>query len=357
MTYRPNAESLAGRVIGFFTLNPGEELTLDDIIAKFVDPGDSRNVHTQLMVACDHDMVVYDPEEDVYRKGPVDMPSLISRDPSEPPPPKRPGTWKRAARSSAPSINDDHVGLLADPVAPACGAQDEMDGGGADHAALAVPKQHEARDRRFVEPVARFDRPDGQEIGLDQGPETLALGAGGTTAAAVSIPDGGRGRDGAGHWEAIGSSQGNGLPAGTEAGEQVSATADRNREGDPWRDLPQGEHQSGIPEQLATGERLGGIAGGSRALPLAGQDRAGGEELGQPVDNSPMGVVRNHLLNTLADLRNPDKPMALDRARVVAEVSRELISSAKVEVEYLKVTQQRRGAFFTGLLPTQGGDA
>ena len=47
--------------------------------------------------------------------------------------------------------------------------------------------------------------------------------------------------------------------------------------------------------------------------------------------------------------------MAVDRARAVAEVARELISSAKVEVEYLKVTQQRRGAFFEAL-PAPGGN-
>ena len=71
MIYRPNPESLAARVLGFFALNPDEELTLDDIAAKFVDPGDSRNVHSQLMAACDHDMLVYDPQDDLYRKGPV----------------------------------------------------------------------------------------------------------------------------------------------------------------------------------------------------------------------------------------------------------------------------------------------
>lgn len=73
MTYRPPADSLAARVIGFFALNPDEELSLEDIAAKFTEPGDSRNLHTQLMAACDHDYLIYEPEEDVYRQGPEKM--------------------------------------------------------------------------------------------------------------------------------------------------------------------------------------------------------------------------------------------------------------------------------------------
>ena len=67
-------------------------------------------------------------------------------------------------------------------------------------------------------------------------------------------------------------------------------------------------------------------------------------------------AVRQHLLETLKDLRNPDRPMPIDRAKAVAEVATVLVNSAKVEVEYLKVTQQRRGAFFEAL-PTPVGEA
>lgn len=56
--------------------------------------------------------------------------------------------------------------------------------------------------------------------------------------------------------------------------------------------------------------------------------------------------MREHLLNTLADLRRVENPMPIDRAKAVAEVAAVLVNSAKVEVEYLKVTQQRKGAFF-----------
>lgn len=61
-----------------------------------------------------------------------------------------------------------------------------------------------------------------------------------------------------------------------------------------------------------------------------------------------------HLLNTLADLRNPAKPMELARAKVIGEVAAVLVNSARVEVEYLRTTQQRRGAFFEALPAPKG---
>ncbi len=79
MTYRPNPESLAARVLGFLALHPGASLTLADVAAKFVEPEDGRNIHTQLMIACDHDMLTYAPEQDTYSKGPVDMPSAFEK--------------------------------------------------------------------------------------------------------------------------------------------------------------------------------------------------------------------------------------------------------------------------------------
>lgn len=62
-----------------------------------------------------------------------------------------------------------------------------------------------------------------------------------------------------------------------------------------------------------------------------------------------IATVRQHLLDTLADLRKQDNPMPIDRAKAVAEVATVLVNSAKVEVDYLKVTQQRRGQFFEAL--------
>jgi hypothetical protein len=55
--------------------------------------------------------------------------------------------------------------------------------------------------------------------------------------------------------------------------------------------------------------------------------------------------LREHLLATLADLRNRENPMEPDRARAVAQVASVLVDTAKVEVDYLKVTNQDRSGF------------
>lgn len=55
--------------------------------------------------------------------------------------------------------------------------------------------------------------------------------------------------------------------------------------------------------------------------------------------------LRHHLLDTLADLRNRDAPMEPDRARAVAQVASVLVDTAKVEIEYLKVTDKQYSEF------------
>lgn len=55
--------------------------------------------------------------------------------------------------------------------------------------------------------------------------------------------------------------------------------------------------------------------------------------------------LRQHLMNTLADLRNKEAPMEPDRARAVAQVAGVLVDTAKVEIEYLKATGQDRSSF------------
>lgn len=55
--------------------------------------------------------------------------------------------------------------------------------------------------------------------------------------------------------------------------------------------------------------------------------------------------MRQALLDTLHDLRDREHPMEPDRARAVAQVAGVLVDSAKVEVEYLRVTQQDTSAF------------
>jgi len=49
-------------------------------------------------------------------------------------------------------------------------------------------------------------------------------------------------------------------------------------------------------------------------------------------------TVRQHLLDTLTDLRNRENPMEIDRARAVADVARVLVDSAKVEVDFIKAS-------------------
>lgn len=55
--------------------------------------------------------------------------------------------------------------------------------------------------------------------------------------------------------------------------------------------------------------------------------------------------LRQHLLDTLADLRNRDNPMEPDRARAVAQVASVLVDSAKVEVDYIRATGSDRSDF------------
>jgi hypothetical protein len=64
--------------------------------------------------------------------------------------------------------------------------------------------------------------------------------------------------------------------------------------------------------------------------------------------------LRQHLLETLADLRRPHGAMEPDRARAVAQVAGVLVDSARVEVDYLKATGQDVSNFIDGLkAPTE----
>jgi len=49
----------------------------------------------------------------------------------------------------------------------------------------------------------------------------------------------------------------------------------------------------------------------------------------------------------LDDLRDRENPMDLDRARTIAKVADALIDSARVEIEFLKVTGQETSQFLT----------
>lgn len=55
--------------------------------------------------------------------------------------------------------------------------------------------------------------------------------------------------------------------------------------------------------------------------------------------------VRQSLLDTLADLRNRENPMDVDRARAVAQVASVLVDTAKAEIDYIKATGADRSDF------------
>lgn len=61
--------------------------------------------------------------------------------------------------------------------------------------------------------------------------------------------------------------------------------------------------------------------------------------------------LRDHLFATIEHLLDDEKPMETDRARAVAEVAHQLIESAKVEVQFLRVTGAGADES-TGFIPT-----
>lgn len=64
--------------------------------------------------------------------------------------------------------------------------------------------------------------------------------------------------------------------------------------------------------------------------------------------------LRNHLFETLEALKDDEKPMDLKRAQAIADVARVIVESAKVEVNFLKVTGQLKS---TDFLPADDGDS
>jgi hypothetical protein len=58
--------------------------------------------------------------------------------------------------------------------------------------------------------------------------------------------------------------------------------------------------------------------------------------------------LRNHLFATLEALQDEENPMEIDRAKAIADIANVIVNSAKVEVDFLKVTGKDRG---TGFIP------
>lgn len=71
--------------------------------------------------------------------------------------------------------------------------------------------------------------------------------------------------------------------------------------------------------------------------------------------NDKISDLRQHLFDTLRDLRGDD--MELDRAKAICEVAKQITDSAKVEVDYLRATEQTQGTGFIhdDQLPTTRG--
>ncbi len=71
--------------------------------------------------------------------------------------------------------------------------------------------------------------------------------------------------------------------------------------------------------------------------------------------NHTITDLRAHLFATIEGLRDKDNPLAIDRAKAVAEVAQTIINSAKVEVEHMKVSGEIDGTGF--IVPALPGTA
>jgi hypothetical protein len=56
--------------------------------------------------------------------------------------------------------------------------------------------------------------------------------------------------------------------------------------------------------------------------------------------------LRDHLFATIQGLRDPDKPLDIERAKAVAEVAQTIINSAKVEVDHMRVSGRSESTGF-----------
>ena len=59
--------------------------------------------------------------------------------------------------------------------------------------------------------------------------------------------------------------------------------------------------------------------------------------------------LRNHLFATLEALQDDEKPMDLERAKAIAEVSQVIINSAKVEIDFIN----KVGGTGTNFIPAE----
>jgi len=67
-----------------------------------------------------------------------------------------------------------------------------------------------------------------------------------------------------------------------------------------------------------------------------------------------MSDLRNHLFETLEQLKDEEKPLDLQRAKAISEVAQTIINSAKVEVEFAKAIGADTGGEFFGEAASDG---
>jgi len=61
--------------------------------------------------------------------------------------------------------------------------------------------------------------------------------------------------------------------------------------------------------------------------------------------------LRDHLFATLEALRDEEKPMEIARAKAIANVAAQIVNSAKVENEFIKLTGREQSDFIEPAKP------
>lgn len=56
--------------------------------------------------------------------------------------------------------------------------------------------------------------------------------------------------------------------------------------------------------------------------------------------------LRNHLFAALEGLSDKEEPMEIERAKAIADVGQVIVNSAKIEVDFLRVTGGSKGSGF-----------
>ena len=63
-----------------------------------------------------------------------------------------------------------------------------------------------------------------------------------------------------------------------------------------------------------------------------------------------IGDLRNHLFETIEALKDPDRPMEIERAKAISDVAQTIINSAKLEVDLVRAVGGMPGTDFMPLI-------